>query len=102
MDAGTVAGDAGSPWYLWSMMGVTLGGIFIVSMFIGILSNGLQERVEDLRKGRSFVVEHNHTVILGWSSQIFSIISELVIANANQSRSCIVILADQDKVDDGG
>lgn len=99
MDAGTVAGDAGSPWYLWSMMGVTLGGIFIVSMFIGILSNGLQERVEDLRKGRSFVVEQNHTVILGWSSQIFSIISELVIANANQSQSCIVVLADQDKVE---
>ncbi len=99
MDAGTVAGDVGSPWYLWSMMGVTLGGIFIVSMFIGILSNGLQERVEDLRKGRSFVVEQDHTVILGWSSQIFSIISELIIANANQSRSCIVVLADHDKVE---
>ena len=38
-------------------------------------------------------------IILGWSEQIFSIISELVIANRNQRKSCIVILGDKDKVE---
>jgi voltage-gated potassium channel Kch len=52
-----------------------------------------------LRKGRSRVVEENQTVILGWSSQIFTIISELVAANANQPKSCIVVLGDHDKVE---
>ena len=44
------------------------------------------------------MIESGHTVILGWSTQVFSIISELVIANANQRRSCIAILAEKDKV----
>jgi ion channel POLLUX/CASTOR len=98
LDAGTVAGDTG--WtYRGLMLGVTVGGIFIVSMLISVLSNGLQTKLEELRKGRSFVVEENHTLILGWSSRIFLIISELVIANENQKHPRIVILADRDKVE---
>src|SRR5690606_29061177 len=81
-----------------AMLGVTLGGIFIVSALIGVLNNGLEDRLSELRKGRSLVVESGHTIILGWNEQIFSIISELVLANANQKRSCIVILGERDKV----
>src|SRR3954447_12204278 len=99
LDSGALGGDAGSPAYLATMFGVTLGGIFIVSIFIGVLTSGIENRLEELRRGRSFVVETGHTVILGWSSQIFSIISELVIANENQSRGCVVILAERDKTE---
>jgi voltage-gated potassium channel Kch len=52
-----------------------------------------------MRKGRSRVIERNHTLILGWSSKVYSIIGELIIANENQKNPCIVILADMDKVD---
>jgi voltage-gated potassium channel Kch len=52
-----------------------------------------------LRKGKSFVIEDNHTLILGWSSKIFTIISELVIANESQKNPRIVILADIDKTE---
>ena len=99
MDAGTVAGDSGSWAYLLVMLAVTLGGIFVLSTLIGILTTGIQSRLEALRKGRSRVIEAGHTIILGWSEQIFPIISELVIANANQSKSCIVVLAPVDKVE---
>lgn len=37
-------------------------------------------------------------MILGWSEQVFTIVSELVIANENQRRPCIVILGPHDKV----
>jgi voltage-gated potassium channel Kch len=98
LDSGAVGGDIG-----WSfrivMFGVTLGGIFILSTLIGVLTSGIEGKLDELRKGRSRVIEQNHTVILGWSPQIFSIISELVIANLNQRRSCIVILGDKDKVE---
>ncbi|HEX8707118.1 MAG TPA: TrkA C-terminal domain-containing protein [Pyrinomonadaceae bacterium] len=98
LDPGTLAGDAG--WrYRVLMLLVTAGGIFIVSLLISVLSNGLQGKLEELRKGRSFVVEENHTLILGWSTRIFLIISELVIANENQKRPRVVILADKDKVE---
>jgi voltage-gated potassium channel Kch len=99
LDPGTMGGDVGSPTFLAGMFAITIGGIFVVSTLIGILSSGLDNRLEELRKGRSVVVEHNHTVVLGWSSQIFTIISELAEANANQGRSCIAILAEKDKVE---
>ena len=99
MDAGTVAGDSGSWTYLLIMLLVTLGGIFVLSLLIGILTTGIEARLESLRKGRSRVIEVGHTIILGWSEQIFPIISELVTANTNQRKSCIVVLAPTDKVE---
>lgn len=99
MDAGTVAGDTGSWTFRLTMLAVTLGGIFVVSILIGVLPSGIEGKLEELRKGRSFVVEENHTVILGWSPQIFTIIAELVIANSNQGGGCIAILAEKDKVE---
>lgn len=97
-DAGTMGGDTG--WgYRWVMLFVTIGGIFIISTLIGVLTNAVEDKVQDLRKGRSRVIEHDHTVILGWSEQIFTLLSEIRIANENQKNACIVILADKDKVE---
>lgn len=99
IDAGTVAGDEGSPAYLAVMLACTAGGIFIVSILIGLLTTGIESKIDDLRKGRSLVVEEGHTVVLGWSTQIFTIVSELIEANASRGRACIAILADKDKVE---
>lgn len=98
LDAGAIEQDTG-----WSfravMLVVTIGGVFIASTLIGIISSGIERKLEELKKGRSFVIEKNHTLILGWSPKIFTIISELLIANENQKKPRIVILADKDKVE---
>ncbi|GGK81420.1 lipoprotein [Sphaerisporangium melleum] len=99
IDPGTMGGDAGSPVYLALMLTITIGGIFIVSSLIGVLTTGLENRIAELRKGRSKLIEQGHTIVLGWSEQIFTVIEELVKANQGQRRSCVVILADRDKVD---
>lgn len=97
-DAGNMADDA--DWALRIvMLLVTIGGIFIVSTLIGTITSGLEGVIENLRKGRSKVLETNHTLILGWSPKIFTIISELLIANENKRSPRIVILADKDKVE---
>jgi voltage-gated potassium channel Kch len=80
------------------MLTVTIGGIFIVSSLVGVLTTGMEKRIAELRKGRSRVVERGHAVILGWSDQIFTVVSELAKANQSRKRSCVVILANQDKV----
>lgn len=99
LDSGTMGGDSGSIFFLFMMLMVTMGGIFVVSALIGILNNSLQEKLEALRKGRSLVIENGHTVILGWSPQIFTILQELILANENRRQGAvIVILADEDKV----
>jgi voltage-gated potassium channel Kch len=98
LDSGTMGGDEGWAFRV-PMLGVTLGGIFLVSALIGVINNGIEGKLDELRKGRSFVVESDHTLILGWSPKIFTILSELVLANENRSRPRIVILAEKDKVE---
>jgi len=98
LDPGVVAGDSG--WQLrLLMLIVTIGGIFIVSILIGTITSGLEARLTEMRKGRSRVIEDGFTLILGWSSKVYSIIGELLIANENQKDPCIVILAERDKVE---
>ncbi|MFH0887320.1 MAG: potassium transporter TrkA [bacterium] len=99
MEPARLAYDEGNALFLGLMFLVALGGLFVVSSLIGILTTGMEAKFAQLRKGRSFVVEQGHTVILGWSPQIFTIISELVIANENKRRSCIAILSEKDKVE---
>ncbi|NTW98287.1 MAG: potassium transporter TrkA, partial [Oscillochloris sp.] len=99
LDPGTMGDDQGSPAFLGMMLVSTTGGVILISALIGIISSGLDRRLEEMRKGRSFVVERNHIVILGWSSQIFTVIAELAMANAAEPRTCIVVLADKDKVE---
>jgi ion channel POLLUX/CASTOR len=98
LDAGTMGGDTGSIGYLLVMLTVTLGGVFIVGTLIGLISNGVGNMIDELRKGRSVVAEKDHVVILGWNDQIFSIIGELVLGNENRRRNRIVVMADRDKV----
>ncbi len=98
LDSGSMGGDTGTAFRLL-MFVVTLGGIFVVGGLIGILTTGLEGKLEEMRKGRSIVAETGHTVILGWSEQVFAIIPELVEANSNQKRGVIAILADKDKVE---
>jgi hypothetical protein len=63
IDPGSLEGTEGNVYYLGGMFLATMGGIFIVSALIGIVANGFNSKLEELRKGRSFVVESNHTLI---------------------------------------
>ncbi len=98
LDSGTMGGDEG--WAFRSVRFIaTLGGIFLISILIGTISSGIDEKLDELKKGRSRVLETNHTLILGWSEKVFSIILEVIEANSNQKKPSIVILADRDKVE---
>lgn len=98
MDAGTMGGDSG--WvFRFVTLFVTLMGILVFSALISIISAGLDSALEGLRKGRSRVLESDHTIILNWSPSIFDILSELVIANASRKNPRIVVMADKDKVE---
>src|ERR671910_1505051 len=99
IDPGGVGGDKGYWPFMLSMLAVTAGGILVFSTLIGVIFTGIDNKLEELRKGRSFVVEQGHTVIYGWSPEIFSIVAELVTANESRGRSCVAILAGKDKVE---
>lgn len=98
VDAGALGADNG--WALrLIMLIVTIGGLFILAALIGILTSGLENKLDELRKGKSKVLESGHTLILGFNSKIFTIVQELIFANENHNYAKIVILADEDKVE---
>ncbi len=98
LDPGTMGGDAGWGFRIF-MLVITIGGLIIVASLIGIISGAFDSKVEELRKGRSKVLEKDHTLILGWNSKVFPIVSEICIANESRRRAVIVVLADRDKVE---
>ncbi|CAF4501438.1 unnamed protein product, partial [Rotaria sp. Silwood2] len=75
---------------------VILCGLVIVAILIGAIVTFMEEKLNELKKGHTTVIEKNHTIILGWSPKIFDIINELIIANENRRNPSIVILTSKD------
>lgn len=98
LDPGTMGGDEGWDFRIIRFI-ATLIGIFLISILIGSIASGIDQKIEELKRGRSRVLDGNHTLILGWSEKIFTIIAEIAEANSNQKRPCIVILSEKDKVE---
>ncbi|MCW2781424.1 MAG: TrkA-N domain protein [Marmoricola sp.] len=99
LDPGAIGGDSGTWRFLFTMLVLTIAGLFIVSALIGVIAAGIDTKLADLRRGRSAVIEKDHTVILGWSEAVFTIVRELSIANESRRKPVIVVLADRDKVE---
>ena len=98
LDPGTFSGDEGDK-FRFGMLAVTLIGIFLGATIIGIISSGIDTRLETLRRGRSAVVEVGHTLIIGRSDKLSVVISELVEANRSERGRAIVVLTADDPVE---
>ncbi len=72
-------------------------GLILFSSLVAFITQEFESKLQSLRKGKSLVVEENHTLILGISDRIIDIINELIIANESEKDAVIVILSDQDK-----
>jgi ion channel POLLUX/CASTOR len=98
VDAGSFAGDTGWVTRIVTLI-VTILGIFLAGSLIGLIASGVDQQIVELSKGRSAVLENDHTLILGWSSRVPAIVSELSIANLSRGKSAVVILASADKAE---
>ncbi len=76
-----------------------IAGTGVNAIVIGFAATAISGVVENLRAGKSAVINKNHTLILGWSNRIFPIISELAIANSNIRGASVVIFANNDRVE---
>ncbi|QXC62909.1 hypothetical protein KSP35_09055 [Aquihabitans sp. G128] len=96
LDSGTFAADSSWPARFLGLF-ITLAGIFLAGSLIGLIANAVDQQIEQLRKGRSTVLEDGHTLVLGWSPRLPTILTEIVEANANQKRAAFVVLANVPK-----
>ena len=89
--------DGASPVYFVMMLLTILYCIFFTSILIGLISNALKGKVDELGKGQSRVIENGHTLILGFNEATFVLVTELVEANLNQKDpQTVVILGNVD------
>ena len=73
-----------------------LFGLIFTSVLFGVVGNLIEEKVNDLRKGGSVVLEKNHTVILGYNLGEHGLLRQLIEATGAAHR-CIVICTDIEK-----
>ncbi|XP_020261462.1 probable ion channel CASTOR isoform X2 [Asparagus officinalis] len=76
---------------------ISFGGMLIFAMMLGLVSDAISEKFDSLRKGKSEVIEKNHTLILGWSDKLGSLLNQLAIANESLGGSIVVVMAERDK-----
>ncbi|MEA2057714.1 MAG: hypothetical protein U9O63_03270 [Actinomycetota bacterium] len=100
MDPGTMAGDVGWGERMLALV-ITVFGILIAGSLIGLIASAVEQRVAEMRRGRSVVVESDHVVILGASARLPVVIEQLAIAQRRRRSLTIAVLADTDPAELG-
>jgi hypothetical protein len=83
----------------------SLAGLMVVASLIGLVSSTIQEQFEQLRKGKSRIIDQRHVVILGFKEEkVVAILRELKLAATNSPKTkgqthTAAILCDLEKED---
>ena len=98
IDPGTMVADVGWGRRLLALL-VTVFGILVAGTLIGLIASGVEQRVDEMQRGRSVVVESGHVLILGASARLPVIVNQLTLARRKRQGNAIVVLADRDPRD---
>lgn len=71
-------------------------GLLFTSVLIGIVSTAIEEKINSLKKGNSIVVENGHTVVLGFESGAYEVLSQIIESTAGE-KLCLVVAGEGDK-----
>ena len=98
-DPGNMVQDLNShPWYKVIAISAGMVGVIMLSSLIAFITTAIDQKLNELKRGHSKVIEEDHTLILGWDEQrVIEVLRELIMANESEDDACVVILADRDK-----
>lgn len=98
LDGGAIAEDTDANW-LNRIAGIitVFVGLILFSSLVAFITSQFEARLAELRKGKSAVIEHDHTIILGFQDRLLDILHELIIANESESDAAVAILSETDK-----
>ena len=77
---------------------ITIFGIIVFSSFIGIISQALSNRIEELREGKGYISEKDHTIIFNFSKKTIPLLNELFKSYEGEKKT-IVICSEYDTKD---
>ena len=75
----------------------TIWGIVIMSSILAFVVDIFQAKMEQLKKGKSTVVESNHTLVFGWTARTPPFLVEIALANESEGGGTIVLLGHEPK-----
>lgn len=81
--------------FVFFMFLATLFGLLFLAVLIGLINDGITQKMTVLSKGRGKVLESNHTLILGYNEATFTILEELIEANQNKKKVQGVVILDE-------
>ncbi len=90
--------EDGSPGYLILMSITAIAGVLFTSVLIGFITSTIEERIADLKKGNSLVLEKGHYVVLGFYPGEYTLLHQLILAAAGKP-ACVVIAEDMARED---
>jgi len=74
-------------------------GMIVMATLFGLIDETMRDKVDELKKGKSAVLEDDHSIILGWNDKVLPILEQLALANESDNGKAIVIMADLEKED---
>lgn len=88
--------EDGSIGYILLMAVTAIAGVLFTSVLIGIITSAIEEKIVDLKKGNSKVLETDHTVVLGFLPGEYTLLNQLVAAAAGEE-TCVVVADDLER-----
>ena len=71
---------------------IAVTGIILFAAVMGTVYDMISIYLDNLKKGKSTVVENEHTLILGWTDKTVPLIREICLANESEAGGIIVVL----------
>lgn len=84
--------------YLVLMSAIAIAGVLFTSVLIGIFTSAIEERINDLKRGNSLVLEKDHIVVLGFHPNEYTLLRELILAAAGKP-ACIVVAENMERAE---
>lgn len=80
----------GSIGYIILMSIAAIAGVLFTSVLISIITSAIEEKIDNLKKGNSLVLEKNHIVVLGFYLGEYTLLRQLILASAGKP-TCVVV-----------
>lgn len=82
--------EDGTIGYLIIMALIALMGLLVTSVLIGIVTSAMEEKIMQLRRGNSAVLEKNHKIILGFFPGEYTLLQQLILAAGNNPAVIVI------------
>ena len=88
--------EDGSPGYVILMAVTAIAGVLFTSVLIGIITSAIEEKIDNLKRGNSLVLEKDHIVVLGFYPGEYTLLQQLILAAAGEP-CCVVVAEDMER-----